>query len=472
MAVGSEPAAAGTVSFDWQNSPGPPTILYEADPGERNDVSISVARSSVAPYPQTAMVSDTAGVRPGPGCVAVDQRVASCEVTRMASLWAFEARLGDGDDKAAGTEVGSHGARFLGGAGDDELRGLPLAMTVLVGGAGDDEMFGGGQAIFDEGTRANGSDLIDGGIGSDAATGVLWVDYSGRRRSVSLDLGGRRDDGERKERDTIVGVDVLVGGSAADRLGGGPGAESLLGGPGRDVLAGGPGPDYLDAEWPLRAMPASSRRTHDVLSGGGGEDDLVGGPGGNLLIGGPGADGITGGAGDDRVRARDGALDQVGCRGGRDRLSQDRLDFHRGCERQAPQSRAAVPIRADAETGKFGDRYVTVELGCPGRRFVRCSGTVALEADDGGRGSAAFDGEHGTASVTFTPESDGFLTTPFDPLWERFRAHDPGVFVAVTTNRVGGPAIRVPASLLRKSYRGYAYLPDAVVDHVATRRPR
>jgi Ca2+-binding RTX toxin-like protein len=107
-----------------------------------------------------------------------------------------------------------------------------------------------------------------------------------------------------KERGT-PGPDRLTGTAGADRLIGRGGKDRLSGRGGADLLKGGKG--------------------RDRLKGGKGQDRLLSGPGGGTMAGGPGSDEfneidgeLVGGAGKDRIRARDGTEDAINCGPGKD----------------------------------------------------------------------------------------------------------------------------------------------------------
>ncbi len=83
---------------------------------------------------------------------------------------------------------------------------------------------------------------------------------------------------------------------------------------GPDRLTGTKGTDLLDG-----------RRGRDTLIAGDGNDRLIGGPGPDVLRGGPGRDEFNmeegvelPSPGADRIRARDGAPDEINCGAGRD----------------------------------------------------------------------------------------------------------------------------------------------------------
>jgi hypothetical protein len=371
-------------------------LVVRARQGERNRVRLVFAGRSVT-------IRDRAGVEPLHGC----ERTSGMATTARCELRAIYARavvsLGDGNDvvRLAGFVVGKTfrgrlrrrpvGGEFHAGSGDDiviggdghgagppnfsgqELNGGP-GDDLLVGGrqsgtfrggAGRDRMVGGPDAdYFLEAKRANGSDTVVGGRPkrvreSFDAGDEVW--YSERRRAVVADLDGRRDDGEHGERDRLVGIEGIQGGSSSDRLSGDRGRNDLSGGRGADQLAGGFGAD--------------------TLRGDAGPDELIGGPG---------ADFIDAGGGDDSVLADDGIQDDVACGFGVDRVSLDGLDFFRSeennlgereptCEQVSRNGPAGLLVLGDIElthfrSGAVGTFYV---VGCPGDAR-HCDGTLAL----------------------------------------------------------------------------------------------
>ena len=181
----------------------------------------------------TTVVANT-----GDGSDQIDAGDASGAGTLLVSI-DLDADLGDGDDFAAGGQIGD---TVEGGDGSDTLfldsiGEIPTAGSgndIGRGGAGDDAVFGG-----------RGNDEVDGGEGNDSVAGG-------------------------------PGVDDLVGDEGADLLGGGPGADTLDGGGGNDTLTG---------ECDQQPCPAAP-----------GGDDVTGGDGFDLFryeTYGPGAVSIT-----------------------------------------------------------------------------------------------------------------------------------------------------------------------------------
>ena len=134
--------------------------------------------------------------------------------------------------------------------------------------------------------------------------------------------------------------DVLFGSSFGDRLYGRQGRDLLRGRAGNDCLYGGEGADVLDGDGGDDTLSGGDGR--DRLFGGAGNDRLLGGAKGDEMHGdagndqlfpGTGRDRVWGGAGNDVISARDGSRDVIDCGAGLDRVTADRRDRLRGCER-------------------------------------------------------------------------------------------------------------------------------------------
>jgi uncharacterized repeat protein (TIGR01451 family) len=134
--------------------------------------------------------------------------------------------------------------------------------------------------------------------------------------------------------------DVLFGSSFGDRMYGRQGRDLLRGRAGNDCLFGGEGADVLDGDGGDDTLSGGDGR--DRLFGGAGNDRLLGGAKGDELRGdtgndqlfpGTGRDRVWGGAGNDVISARDGSRDVIDCGAGLDRVTADRRDRLRGCER-------------------------------------------------------------------------------------------------------------------------------------------
>lgn len=175
------------------------------------------------------------------------------------------------------TITGTSGPDTLTGTDDDDIINGPAGTSgddVIDGRRGHDQLFGG-----------SGNDLLEGGDGDDVLNGgddgesPALVDdiaiflgrdtasYASAGTGVTVDLsimGVPQVTGQ--GRDTLIGIENLVGGNFDDTLYGNAAANVLLGMRGADRLFGQDG--------------------DDILSGGDGEDYLEGGAGADYLIGG------------------------------------------------------------------------------------------------------------------------------------------------------------------------------------------
>jgi Ca2+-binding RTX toxin-like protein len=142
---------------------------------------------------------------------------------------------------------------ITGGSAADNLTGDTLA-NILIGNGGNDTLTGG-----------DGSDTLTGGIGNDSlngGTGTDTADFSDKSTAVVLTLNGATNATATiggVAEDTIINIENITGGSAADNLTGDTFANLLIGNGGNDTLTGGDG--------------------NDTLTGGIGNDSLNGGTG-------------------------------------------------------------------------------------------------------------------------------------------------------------------------------------------------
>jgi Ca2+-binding RTX toxin-like protein len=374
LLAAAAPAQAGTARLETTTDPRAGTtvdLVYAAATGEANRVTVS--GEGDASGTTALLVRDLAGVVPGPGCTRPDPADAAhvrCLVPPGATAESFQATLEDGDDTLVllATAVALVG-NVNGGVGNDRI----VSSGTMHGGAGNDSLRGGDIGDhFDEGDGGNGSDTIIGGGGVD------HLSYQGRLRSVTVDLQGDRDDGERGERDRVAGdVEALTGGRGEDRLTGNRRDNELSGRQGADVLIGGRGDDGVYAHDIVRPRG----RTADRLSGGPGEDNLLGSNGANRLNGGRGRDRFTAGRGADVILMADRNLDEGTCGGGFDRARLDGLDFVTGgCERtDRPTAAAAVPLRTTRFSAGRGEQ-LAASVGCPSDGPPICRGRVMVFA--------------------------------------------------------------------------------------------
>lgn len=289
---------------------GSDAVHYVADPGETNDVTITVSGFDFT------IMDPGATINVGPGCTSVSPGEARCSLDFEIYV---EVRLGDGNDalSLAGDVEEGYGAYF-GGGGNDTILGFGGAFSFerLWGGPGNDILRG--RAGEDTLNGGRGADLMSGGTSTECEFLGCFphddtVTYAGRSEDVFADADGVADDGEASEGDLIKrDVEVIRGGSGDDVLGGETinvrtftdggkfryGME-LWGNDGDDVLRGGRSYDYL-----------LGREGNDVLRGEGHADGLSGGRGKDRLVGGKGHDQVTGGRGPDLLLVRDGSSDR------------------------------------------------------------------------------------------------------------------------------------------------------------------
>jgi len=366
LALCSAPAAfAGTVAVG-PTAAGPLALTYTAAPGERNQVTLTLAGIN---FPYDIVVRDAAAaVVAGPGCLALDERAVGCknpvikpsfdESTLRVSIDA-----GDGDDTVTvptaygrptsvyggdGHDVLTGVGLLSGGPGDDVLTGGDSSLTghkgndpvvnFLAGGPGDDVLRGGrGEASFSGDGDGDGLTSIatqippDPGGGDDVMIGGPGggsVSYQGRAAGVRVDLADTKGfDGAPGERDRIRAIvnvtggdgdDVLLGDEARNDLRGGPGDDRLIGRAGSDDLTGAAGADVLDGRAGADDLDGGPGR--DTLRGGAGHDDLLAGSDGDVLEGSAGSDSflprlarsLNCGSGHDIVATPKGSL-LVGC---------------------------------------------------------------------------------------------------------------------------------------------------------------
>ena len=207
---------------------------------------------------------------------------------------------------------------IFGGDGDDRISGL-TADDVLYGKGGNDYLAGGpGKDILDGGEGDDilsgdlGNDLLNGGEGNDTAS------FASLKSSVTADLSAGNAqymNGKILENDTLVSIENLIGGAAADTLTGDAGDNIIEGGLGNDNLTGGGGNDtasYAGAtkavtvDLSLAGLPQNTKGAgNDTLFdfvnllGGKGADVLIGDDNDNVLNGNLGSDILIGGLGND-----------------------------------------------------------------------------------------------------------------------------------------------------------------------------
>jgi hypothetical protein len=319
-------------------------VHYIAAPGERNDVF------AVAVNDRRVQITDPGAVVSAMGrCSSVDAHTAICrgdllsarvelgdldDRARTSRRWGHAVEMrADGGPGSDVLEGGSDYADVLlnGGDGNDRLHAR-MAAAQLHGGNGDDGILGSPQFDTLEGGAGadllyglDGHDDLDGGGGEDVLVGGPGADsltdgdrddgvgdaapgpdtliggskdtpanrpggdrlsYEQRARSVRVHAGRDPVAGEAGERDSISGIESIIGGDGDDVLVGDHRSNVLVGGRGADTLIGHGG--------------------RDDLAGGDGRDHLRGGRDADLLSGAAGIDALSCGAGEDLVNVRRG----------------------------------------------------------------------------------------------------------------------------------------------------------------------
>ena len=95
----------------------------------------------------------------------------------------------------------------------------------------------------------NGADTLIGGLGNDTLAGGDGtrdtLSFSGAAAGVNVSLATGTAIGTTSGRDTVSGIEQVIGGSFADTITGGVTTDTLIGGAGADSLSGGDGNDLL-----------------------------------------------------------------------------------------------------------------------------------------------------------------------------------------------------------------------------------
>ena len=193
----------------------------------------------------------------------------------------------DGEDITGSFDDIEH---FVGSGGDDtfQLNGAaPDVGTSVEPGPGDDDVRSLDSAVtLVAGATADGADTL-------TSPGGTW-DYSARTAPVSVTVDDQADDGDPGEGDDVSSHDeplTVVGGSGGDQMYGDTFGNTFRGGPGNDLLAGRGGSDLMRGE-----------DGNDTVQGSAGDDRIFGGADNDALDGGTGDDDEYGEAGDDEFR--------------------------------------------------------------------------------------------------------------------------------------------------------------------------
>ena len=407
-----------------------PAVDYVAGPGERNDVLVVAVAGD-----RGVRITDPGAIITATGrCGSVDAHTAICHGDLLAARvelgdlddfattsrrWGRGVELsadgGPGNDVLEGGSgyadvvlnggdgndwLDAHGAmaKLHGGDADDRLNGSPEYDT-LDGGSGADRLYGrGGDDDLDGG---GGLDLLVGGPGADRLTdgdrdgaaadaapgpdtlvggrggGVVsslggdTLSYQQRTQPVRVHAGKDRRAGEAGERDSISGIESIIGGDGDDRLVGDQRGNYLHGRGGADIVIGGGSADEL---W-----------------GGRGDDRLRADGGRDSLAGGAGIDALSCGIGSDLVIAKAPRAHEIV----RDSCEELSIRWDHGARSQWLRPHLARPR----------PWWLRLRAACPviwDDAYVECRGTLSVrESDDRHRLLAIGHFRHGADGATF-----------------------------------------------------------------------
>ena len=356
------------------SSPQSSTLIFEATPGEQNDVELRISAQTATDV--TYSVTDaTSPTVPGAGCSGGGapggevlcqlkiSRPANCVRTICLDLGRkvfLRIRLGDGDDSLAASALpaddGGHGVfetETQAGEGDDTVLGSTGTDRIDPGpGADRVEAGSGGDSTVAATAAPDGADHLDLGAGGD------FISYTAALGGISISLDEIANDGAAGEGDNVLGAEALYGGAGDDSLSGAnqpetasAWPESLNGGAGDDVIAGNEGDDFIRGDAGSDRITGGPGDDHieeygaqpNRISGGSGQDDLFGGSRGDRIIGGTGADLISGYGGGDALfggrgpdvlnsGSRDQDRDSLDCGPAKDLARVDPEDLASRCE--------------------------------------------------------------------------------------------------------------------------------------------
>jgi hypothetical protein len=317
-ALFAAPVHAATVEVEQK--PYAATLLYEGEAEEANEVSAELV--SQDPDGNRYSVRDTTvAIAPGSGCTGGGSpgTAVTCLVPRSrphhfpVGPYGFRVllsfTLGDGADAFDGTALpagdgggGDFRVAVSAADGGDLLVSGPTHDRIDPGTGADTVRSNGGEDFVDAGAADDGPDRYELGEGEDT------LNYVRRTTSITVDLRDPDNAGAPGEHDSLVDVEWVGGGQAADLLVGTSARNVFWGGNGEDTLVGGGGPDSLLAA-PLNDTGPSIPATDDPVTilGGRGSDFIGGNPGNDDVRSGAGSDRIWLGAGDDLAVAGRGA---------------------------------------------------------------------------------------------------------------------------------------------------------------------
>lgn len=220
------PAAASASQVSSANG----VLRVKANAGEVNNVSISES-------PKWA-VTDTAGLKAGPGCTQTSPTSAACPPADVGDI---RVSLGDRADSVLVFYNFGPPVLIEGGPGDDVIRDAATNASRVAGGEGSD------QIILTPGyniglpTPYRGPGIIASGGAGDDSISLNEVAQGAELDGGSGDDVLRNQSGDRPPSSDVV----LEGGGGNDTLTGLSSGEVFRAGPGDDTIDGGGGPDDI-----------------------------------------------------------------------------------------------------------------------------------------------------------------------------------------------------------------------------------
>jgi Ca2+-binding RTX toxin-like protein len=352
------PAAAGTLTLEGN------TYLYSSSPGQSNMVYIRGDESR----PNEILIKEDSGEIDASATDCFRTEFDQLNTIRCTPRGGVRAALGDGNDFGYVTDplppgysvtvdggpgddqlnppIGGSSVTFLGGDGNDTLKGQ-AGNDTLDGGAGNDTLTGdtgndtlqggpGDDALRGDGI-VTGADVLDGGAGRDTIDGDWTQRDRGDADPISVTLDGTANDGHAGEGDNVIAIEhVKVTRPGTFVAGADPVTFDIWNlGSGDSTVKGSPGADDIRT-WDLS----------DTIDAGAGNDKIEAGNGNDTITGGPGEDQINADAaagacnylvcrrpfGNDTIHARDGERDSIECGVGEDKVIADAQDVVSNCE--------------------------------------------------------------------------------------------------------------------------------------------
>lgn len=209
---------------------------------------------------------------------------------------------GSGND----TFIGDAGNNtFVGGAGSDTLSHVGQTASVSVNlttgvatgaGIGTDRISGIENVIGGSGNDTfvgnSGDNTIIGGAGRDT------VSYAAQTSSVSVNLTSGLATGTGIGRDTLWGIETVIGGSGNDAFVGDAGDNAFIGGAGNDTVSYAGQTAGVTVNAATGVITGAGIGTDTVSGieyfiGGSGNDTFIAGAGGNVFVGGAGSDTVS-----------------------------------------------------------------------------------------------------------------------------------------------------------------------------------